>query len=64
MKIKILSSNGYNGARGNVPKGGTIDLPENEAQQLIDGRYGEAVETASVVPAETAVKKILKKRNK
>lgn len=66
MKVKLKSI--YRGAKGSYDAGDVIDVPSDEGKQLCEGGYAEPVkvayETASVKPAEKAVKPKAKPRKK
>lgn len=48
MRVKLRTM--YSGPRGNCGAGCVIDLPDNEAQGLIDGGYAEAEIAEAVEP--------------
>lgn len=66
--VRIRMKSRYCGRAGNAGPGDVINLPDVEAQQLIDGKYAVAVEgqaeAAAVAPSETTSKRGPKPKKK
>lgn len=54
MKIKLLSR--YASPIGNFAAGAELDVPEEEARQLLEGKYAEALEPFSEEEGPTELK--------
>ena len=67
--VRMRQQSRYCGRSGECAPGNKIELPEEEAQQLVDGKYADFVsggqtETASTAPSETTAKRSPKPRKK